>query len=603
MITSLGCAPKKKDAPRPTSPEAAPTADDHADAAPLSVEHPVAWTDVDVRIENLDAHLQTWSKLSVWWEKPPAAPPDARAEFESLLLGLGAGPSLPASIDYKGAHEVVFSYPQPDQRAVASEKYRLAGRLAVTDVAGFLEGLPPSLAPRPLGGGLWELAIDQDRLLLREQAGALEVGASERDLERAHDLPHPADPPYRFVASISGLAEADVDPGPLFGLPEGDPRAERLADVVRGIERMALAADFGPDRDLRLAFTVDAPVEKLGLEPLGAPLTAPGPVEAAFPAEPLLVVETSLRDAKPAFEMLRKGLPVDEIPDPFGALLRSGLDHLGRIVELSTDRGLGAMFLDERGNSTLLLAARVRDAAAAGRSARGLLETLESAAKAQNDLVGNDPKAKFRAKLARGGWTVGSTKADVLTITPPKDADVEHTPISTYFDRSRFHVAAWVQDEHVFVVMGAGARKIATGLARNLGRSDRQPWASLELARAEGGCQVCLGLEGNGIMRLLLAITAGDTKDEARSKKLWKKVRALARRKERLAAGLALNLVPGKGTARGQVAKSALYPPREYVEALLDATKLLDEPDAAPEVGGLGTRGSGPDTAPSSPSP
>ncbi len=585
---TFACAPKKSSRSEPPEAKGEAAARPAEDGAPLAVEHPVEWTDVDLRVEDLDALLATWAKMSVWWDKPPATPPDGRAEFESILLSLGAGPSLASSLDYAGVHEAVVSFPQPEQQDVADEKYRLAARIAVTDAGGFLGGLPPSLAPRSLGGGLWELSLDSERFLVREQAAAVEIGASERDLERARALPHPADPPYRIVASVSNLAEADVDPAPLFGLHEGDPRAERVAEVIRGIERIGFAVDLGPDQDLRAQLSVDAPVEKLGLEPLGGPLDAPGAVEQALPFAPIFAVEAAVKDAKAAYDMVAANVPVAEIPDPFGALAKRALDHFGTLAGLATERSLLALFVDDRGDVTVLLSARVRDPAAARDAARELLALLDEAAAAQNDLVGNDAKAKIRSKLRKNGWTAGSAKADVLTVTMPKDADVEATMLASFFDKGRIHLATWVHEDRLMLAVGAGARKLASGLGRRLGRGKPTgPWRPLELARADGGCQVCVGIDVDGFVGLLLRLSSDETDDAARRKALLADARALTRRRDHLHAGAGLRLAPGKGIVRSRVAKDALFPARDHVEALLAALERLDQvPPPAEGTGG-----------------
>ncbi len=574
---AFACSPKK-----PSPPPKAPAANEAAGQRPIQpveVERPVAWTDVDVRIESLGALLDTWAPFSVWFEHAPASPPDGRAEFESLLLSLGAGPSLGAALDYDGVHETVFSYPHPDDRDVAPAPYRFAARIAVTDARGFLQGLPSSLAPRDLGGGLFEVVSGDDRFVLREQHDAVEIASAERELDRAKALPTNPEPRFRIHASLSNLPPADLDPAPLLGLREGDPRAEKLARVLRETTQVAGAADLGPDRDLRLWFGAKAPFEDLGLDPLGPAMKDPSPLEAAFPYEPAVAVEVSVAEAAKALEPMMAALPIDELPEPFGSLARKGLERLRALASLASGRALMALFFDEKHEATVLLAVGVSDEAKARAEARGLLELFDELARAQNDLVGGDAKARIKARLAHDGVRVGKTKADLLSVTAPKDADVEHLPLAPFFRKGRAEVAAWTQDRYLLVAIGAGSRALGGRLGRALaGKKGGAPASALALARADGGCQVCVGLELETLLRLSLYAEAGNTRDGARRKTLEKMARSLAARDERLAVGIGAVVEDDRGALRVRVPKASLFPPRSYVEALREAfDRILDE--------------------------
>src|SRR5690606_27171730 len=136
------------------------------------------------------------------------------AQIQAMLLQMGFGPGLWASLDLAGPFAVDAAfYPQDPGRDL-----KLVGTLAAVSAKGVMDGLPSGQRPQPLGNGVWELIQGELRVLLREQPKALEFALASADLERAVGLAGEAGQGRRLRVRGADLPPGMLETAALNGL-------------------------------------------------------------------------------------------------------------------------------------------------------------------------------------------------------------------------------------------------------------------------------------------------------------------------------------------------------------------------------------------------
>jgi hypothetical protein len=96
------------------------------------------------------------------------------AQAQAMLLQLGYGPGMWSNIEWSGVMAVDARVPLEGPAGDLG----LFGTIAARSARAILDGVPEGQRPQPLGSGLWELVQEDQRVLFREQAAALEFALS-----------------------------------------------------------------------------------------------------------------------------------------------------------------------------------------------------------------------------------------------------------------------------------------------------------------------------------------------------------------------------------------------------------------------------------------
>lgn len=505
---------------------------------------------VQASVSGLGDVLQLVKQATTAWN--PKNPLDASAWVQAMLLQLGYGPGLWSSLDLGGvmAVDATFFFQDP------TVDLRLLGSVAAVSPRGVMEAMPSGQRPQPLGNGLWELVQGDLRVLLREQPRTLEFALSEPDLARAAGL----------AGEVKGrriqVRGADLPPGLLSGdLVPGIPSGLRrqVSAVLREATAAALAVDAGTDRDLVVEVSAQAPFERLGLGPLGAARSKPTALEGRLPGAPVLALALPFGSPELLHKAIDGGIKAGEKMaggGPFEAPMRDAGKASHALLDQVRDDVVFAIYLSPQGEATVLVAAGVKDDAAARAAARDLISAIKVAVTSFNTLAGNNKDATFGVALKTDAVKAGSAKGDLLTFTVPKNLaqDVEDAkPLLT--KNLELEVVTASSGNTAVLAIGAGARDLAAAVGS--GKANLAASPGLALARsASQGCHFCFALDPGGLARLGIAADAKMRADKA----LTKDVEAGAATITRLggALGVGLKLEPRQAVFAAGLSKSLL---------------------------------------------
>jgi hypothetical protein len=448
--------------------------------------------------------LQLVKQATTAWN--PKNPIDANAWIQAALLQFGYGPGMWTSLDLTGVMAVDSSFFPEDP----TNGLRLTGSLAAVSAKGVMDGMPSGRRPQPLGNGMWELVQGELRVLLREQARALEFALSPADLERAPAVAKAAAGGRRLKVHASDLPPGMLSADMIPMLPKGLRR--QVSAILGETTRASLELDAGTDRDLVLALTADAPFERLGLGPLGAARSQVSALEGRLPAGAALVVAMPWGNPELLHKMLTgvekyaTQLGARAFEAPIKAVMQAShaiLDQVQHDVVL-------AVYPGPRGELTVLIAADVKDEVAARKAMHDILATANTAVTTFNTLGGDKKDASFSVSLKANGIKVGGVEGELFSLGMPKNmaTDLEDArPLLT--DKQQIEIAAVTAGGSAVLTLGHDARALATDVAGGLKPGARKTSLAtdggLALARtASQGCHFCISISPASLARVAL---------------------------------------------------------------------------------------------------
>ncbi|MFY0537976.1 hypothetical protein [Nannocystis pusilla] len=485
----------------------------------------------------------------------PKQPIDPAAQIQAMLLQMGFGPGLWASLDLAGPFAVDATFFAQDP----SNDLKLAGTLAAVSAKGVMDGMPSGQRPQPLGNGLWELVQGELRVLLREKPKALEFALSNADLERAAGLAEEAGQGRRLRLRGTDLPPGMLETSAISGLPAGLRR--QVLAVLREATAGSLELDAGTDRDLVLQLSADAPFSRLGLSPLGR--RAPPRPRSKLSFRP---ARAGRGDAVGHPEVLHtaldKGVPLSQIPAPFDVVAKDAIAAAHAVLDQVQSDVVFALYLSPKGEATAVLAANVKDEAGARAAIRGIEQALAKGFAAFDSLTGEDKSAKINFTLKTDGTRAGPVKGDLLTIPVPKNMAKEAADLEPFLvSKKKLEAASFVTGNLAVFTVGAGATKVAGDIGGALkGRkTSLGADAGLRLARAASqGCHFCVSVDPAALLRLSVLSSAEARADKARLKKIETGAAAFTRIGG--AVGVGVKLDPNLGSLAVGVPKAVLVP-------------------------------------------
>jgi hypothetical protein len=561
LAASLGVGACKKTSAEP--PTLAPVADDMAGSGPArAVAEPTEVEMIQLRgsFTNLDDILDV--VRDVTQRMDPDAPTDVKSEVQAMLLQFGFGPGFFSNIDLAGMHAVSFAFPQSEE-AASPDAAKLSATIASIDPRKVIESTPPNFRPQPLGDGVWELRQNQTRLLMRDGGKELLLGLDTDDLELAAGLRSLMGGEGRRIrVHAENLPVDDIDTADLLGLPSGSKLADDLSRVVQESTGLDFELDLGTDRGIEMLLGAQAPVHRLGIEPLGAPRAAATALEGRLPARPVFVASLSWGDPALVHKLIDQNVAMDQVPGPFRELAQKVVGSVHTLLDQVANDVVIALYLDERANASLLVAADVRDASTTLGSMRTLNDALVTAVEAQRTMAGKSKSAQFGFEHKRDGLALPGGKADRFTLTIAKDFEDDVAKASVFLDKNKLDLVSFARGDTAVMILGSGARKLAADISGSLGKSRKDSLAQstgLEgVRKAMGGCQICIAGDPLDYLRLRMQLLQDGEKGLA---KVVKPKLAELRKLERFGESA------GGLKVEREAAAVALYVPRETVYA------------------------------------
>jgi hypothetical protein len=506
-------------------------------------------------VEGLGDLLQLIKQATTAWN--PKNPIDANAWIQAALLQFGYGPGMWTSLDLAGVMAADSTFFPEDP----TNGLRLTGSLAAVSAKGIMDGMPSGRRPQPLGNGMWELVQGDLRVLLREQARALEFALSPADLERAPAVAKAAVGGRRLEVHASdlppGMLSADLIPM----LPNGLRR--QVSAILGETTRASLELDAGTDRDLVLALTADAPFERLGLGPLGAARSQVSALEGRLPAGAALVVALPWGNPELLHKMLTsmekyaaQGGPAFEAP------IKAVMQASHAILDQVQHDVVIAVYPGPRGELTVLIAADVKDEVAARKAMHDILATANAAVTTFNTLGGDKKDASFTVSLKANGIKAGGVEGELFSLGMPKNmaSDLEDArPLLT--DKQQIEIAAVTAGGSAVLTLGYDAKKLATDVAGGLKPGARKTSLAsdggLALARtASQGCHFCISISPAALARVALFADEQMRTDKKRLKDLDDAAAVVTRLGGALGVGVRLD--PKQGALAAGLSKSLL---------------------------------------------
>jgi len=496
----------------------------------------------------------------------PDSPIDVPAQAQAMLLQLGYGPGMWSNIEWSGVMAVDARVPLEGPAGDLG----LFGTIAARSARGILDGVPEGQRPQPLGSGMWELIMEEQRVLFREQAAALEFALNAGDLELAAELAAVGRSGWRMQGIGDELPPGLINPADFVDLPPQSPLMRQLQAVSQGLTQVRVDVDLGSQRDLMLRAAALAPFEKLGLEPLGAPSQRPGALEAALPGGAAGVVVMPWGSPASLHTILDKNVPIDQVPAPFDAMARSVVGGAHVLLDQVQGEVVLAVYVTPGDKLTLVVAASVRDPAAAKEALRGLQGAGIQAMEACGALAGGKDAA-FKISLKADGASFSGGKLDLLTLALPKNMASASDEVDYLLNsKKELEMVSGAASGVALLAIGGGARDL-------LGRAGRATLAGesgLALSRAASeGCHFCVSLDPISMMRA--ATLVNREKEGPAAKEQAALLKDLAKVPSLGGIGVGIQLAPGRGSLAFGAPRSLMIPPpavAAQVRGLLDRT-------------------------------
>ena len=510
---------------------------------------------VQASVEGIGDLLQLIKQATTAWN--PKNPIDANAWIQAALLQFGYGPGMWTSLDLTGVMAVDGSFFPEDP----TNGLRLTGSLAAVSAKGVMDGMPSGRRPQPLGNGMWELVQGELRVLLREQARALEFALSPADLERASAVAKAAAGGRRLKVHASDLPPGLLSADMISVLPKGLRR--QVTAILGETTRASLELDAGTDRDLVLALAADAPFDRLGLGPLGAARGQASALEGRLPAGAALVV--ALPWGSP--ELLHKMLTgvekyATQSGAGFEAPIKAVMQASHAILDQVQHDVVLAIYPGPRGELTVLVAADVKNEVTVRKAMHDILATANTAVTTFNTLGGDKKDSSFSVSLKANGIKVGGVEGELFSLGMPKNmaTDLEGArPLLT--DKLQIEIAAVTAGGSAVLTLGHDARALAADVAGGLKPGARKTSLAtdggLALARAASqGCHFCISISPASLARVALFADETMRSDKKRLKDLDDAAAVVTRVGGALGVGVRLD--PRQGALAAGLSKSLL---------------------------------------------
>lgn len=486
--------------------------------------------------------------FNAWSPPEPGAPPlDLREVVTLVLIQYGLEPAWLASLDLDGRHMASLAFWDEAEE----DGFEMSMHLASRDPARTLELTTGPLQAEPWGDGLWQAVSDDLRLFLRADGGAMEVGTSLDALDLTQALIAEAaggtrlqfdatDLPYGFAADVVGAFMEGANEE--LALPPED-LAWLDSPALTKASAVEVDVDFGLNRDFDLRIGLDGPFADTQLDVLGPPATAPSDLARFLPSGAALTFLMTWSDRTGAFvdawmgEMLA-GKASGETGAAFAQLTKT---FEGELID--------ALYVDDRGRLSLLVAANVDDEDAARDAA---LKVWGDKAKVKSVKVGSVKGHQVEATLSNNPdslWLTGGSTKLVLT--------------------------SLVVDGKLVLVMGEGRGQLVKRLARHWSRrSDEglEADGGLSLARrAAGGCQLCVSVDAVGLARTALAFAAVEPGVDEQRRRELRDTDAEARKLQLDGSiGVGLRIEPDHGSAGASIPAPILFDGVQTIQKLAE---------------------------------
>lgn len=522
--------------------------------------------------------------LTMWSPPEPGAPPlNLKSLLEVGLVQEGFGPGFLESIDLDAVHAGELAFPHDGQGPTSDADIELRLALSATQPVRAIESLPTEMRPQPIGQDIWQLIEDDVQLLFRAQTDALEIAMSMPDLDLAHGLRQkvpagPNDPRIRMAAS--NLPPGEIDVSDMIPLP---PELSRpLSAILNETTAVDFAADFGTDRDLIGRVGANAPFERLGLDPIGPATQAESALAKSLPSDAMLVWLMPWGDPALLHKMIDKQIRVDQIPAPFDGYVGDVIKGVHGVIGQVRDEVLAAMYLDAKGQMTIVLAAEVGDEKAAQTAMRGIWGSAEQAFKDHIALAGNTPEHAYTVSFKQGAIKAGKAKADLFTLTVPKDKqkDLEGAKWFVGDKQPKLEVSTLVADGKLIVAIGVGQKNFMTEVGRTLGKAGTGlETGGLALARkVTDGCQYCVAIDPQELAEMIFTVYATDPDEpEEVHKAAAEALKKLSKLGLDGEMALALRLDKDRGVLGFGIPKTLLFADPAKVKTLVELIDSVDE--------------------------
>lgn len=579
---ALASCGKKKNTEETQSPLTSVPAASADGGAPSRATQPrpaVERVTVSGSVEGIDDMLAGFKKFSQSYMPEEAS--DPKAEIQAGLLGMGFGPGFFNNIDLDGVHAFTSATPTngggPDDSSVSVS-------VAVLDARKLIENLPQSQRPSPLGEGLWELAIDSTRLLMRENGKELLLGMSPADIQTAGELRAKTKAGRRVRMKAINIPTDDIDPAAVLEeLPGGSQLAAQLSEILRELEAITFETDFGTTRDFQLELGATAPFSKLGLGPIGSPRAASTALESHLPPDPVFV--TSLSWGDPALlHKLVDATPVGQVPDPVRGMVEKAMKSAHGLLDQVASDVVFALYIDKKGRATFVMAASVKDEAKTRAALQGVHQVLAEGVETQATMAGKNKDGAFSAKLELEGLKVPGGKADHLTIRIPKDFTEDVRKAKMFLSGGSLEAVSHVTDGTAVLAIGAGARALVTDVAKSSGKPRKNSLAQhagLEgLRKSMGGCQICMAGDPLEYFRFRLMLVRDDTTDKAIIKQAGERMYQLSKVGSIGQPGVGVKVEAKQAAVGLVVPQGTVFAPRASIEKLAEINTFVDDPES-----------------------
>ncbi len=326
---------------------------------------------------------------------------------------------------------------------------------------------------------------------------------------KAHDL----------MLEVDGIATAVPDL-----LDDFD---QTLHNVERGawqrrleaLDRMWVSVDAQEDRDLEFGAGVTGRLDGWDGGLLGPARRAPARIAAVMPGGALAALTASWGDPSPALELINDFRP------SLGAsvLMRDFLEMASLLVDhIVEDVGI-AIYVDEEGRHTLVLAAGVDSEKTVAALATDMVELFDRSLRAADaeitakEVAGElsqEEAAKQRHSHGKETLRLGSQRVESVWM---EMREPESSTKVMLDGKDRFRMTSFVRDETFFVVMGPGMDGVLANMGSKKGSRLAQAPGLLAAHERLDGCQVCGMTDGGQAARSLYGRALGDLTPERRA--------------------------------------------------------------------------------------
>jgi hypothetical protein len=550
------------------------------------VQGPIQKIQVTASVTGVGDMLDAGSKLINMWVPPePGAPPvDLRNLAAVGLIQSGFGPGFFESFDLDGVHATQVGFPHEGQPGVTNRDVDVAISLAAIDPVRAIESMPAAAQPQPLGDGIWQLVESDMEVLFRANQRSLEIGLDRESLDLARSLPPkvavgPGEPRIKMAAT--NIPSVDIDVTELIPLPPD--LARTLSSIINEAKSVDFAADFGTDRDMIVRTGAKAPFGRLGLDPIGPATQQPSALAKSLPGDAMFTWVMPWGDPKLLHQVIDKQIPVNQIPAPFDQYADEVIAGAHGVLAAIKGEVLATAYI-EKGQFTLVLAAEVKDEAAARKSVRAMFSASEKALQDHIALAGNSPDHKYSVSFKQDAVKVGKGKGDLFTVTVPKDKqdDVRDIGWLVGDKKPQLEVTSVVVDGKLIVAIGAGQKSTMSAIGRRMGKAPDdglEKDGGLALARKlAGGCQYCIALNPVEIGELVFTVMASDKSEPAEVQKAANKaISEIGKLGLDGELSFALRLDDDEGVFGFGWPKSLLFADPAKIKTVVDLVKSIED--------------------------